>query len=229
MKKLFIFSVFIILFSGCDLGDPMGKAYGTTPLDNRGMIFINEAHYAGSIRDSGGNYNPDDDFIELGNAYEGVLDISGWTVKIESENYVVLTIPKGTIIKPNTFFTIGNNTNGAFRNFDMVATNLKLNSRGFKIEITDGGGAKESDAVDFTIWTYLPAGYDLPRLKKSAIRRQDYFGPLPASSPDNWISYNAPSSSTNVRSEYAKSVYASPGSPLGGGAEGGDSDESGGE
>lgn len=213
MKRIFIPLITIFILTTCATGDPEADYFGTTELDTRGMIYVSEAHWSGSVKDDGGLDNPDDDFIEFRNWYKGDLDIGGWTIVIVGQSYALIQIPVGTVIPTKEYYTVGNNTNGAFAAFDLICSNFVLPSGGFTISIYDGGGQKEADSVDFGEDGIMPAGYDLPALRKSAVRLTDYFGPV--SALESWVTYNATAPNDNVRTGYRNSVYASPGTSLG--------------
>lgn len=208
-RNLFAISL-LLLLAACQ---PNEQYFGITSLDNRGILYFSEIHWSGSVDDTGTYVNSDDDFIELRSWYKGDLDISGWTILVRGSSYHIITIPEGTVISTKEYYSIGNNTNGAFTHFDLVDPAFSLPAGDFDLDIYDGGGGKHADSADFTAEIEMPAGYDLPALKKSAVRMTDYFGPK-----DNlecWANYNSQSTGTYVRTGYRNSVFASPGESLG--------------
>ena len=223
--SIFITGTAVLVLTAClSLSEPVADEFGHTSIDIRGMVSITEVHWAGSIKNDGTDNNPDDDFIELMNFYEGYVDIGGWIVEVKGQNYCLVHIPRGTVLKPGEFLTIGNNTDGAFPKLDIVEPNLRLGTDGFSIKLYDGGGHKSSDSLDFTVFPQIPGGYNLPMLRKSAIRATDYFGALPGTVQSSWVSYNS-SISENIAPEYSETVFASPGSPKGSVAGSGGGDE----
>lgn len=221
MRKKLHLSVIITMFIliACTAQEDY---FSTSSLDIRGMAYISEVHWSGTVDNNGENWNPDDDFIEVRSWHKGDLDIGGWSILVIGQSYLVIQVPEGTILSSKQYYTIGNNTNGAFKNFDLVVSNLKLPSSGIEIDIYDGGGAKHADSADFSHYEIMPAGYDTPALKKSAVRLTDYFGAI--SSLDSWQTYNANRPNELVRSNYQSSVFASPGNGLGESGETSDED-----
>jgi hypothetical protein len=57
----------------------------------------------------------------------------------------------------------------------------------------------------------MPAGVALPTVRRSMMRRIEFFGAEPGNNPDNWKSYEAPAGSDRIAPAYRSSVFASPG------------------
>ncbi len=205
--------LFLFFFAAACTGLPAGDYFDVSPLDIRGLLYVSEAHWAGSVDDTGSRDNPNDDFIELRSWYKGDLDVGGWTVVVQGESYLLIQLPQGTVIHSRDYFTLGNNTNGAFVYFDLVVPEMNLPAGDFTISIYDGGGQKQADQAVFGGGTSVPAGYNLPLVRKSAVRLTDYFGPVDALEP--WVTYNATAPNEYVRDGYRNSVFASPGTSLG--------------
>lgn len=230
----------ILSLSGC-LGEPDGKPFSglTGYMETRSSLYVEEVHWAGSVDNNGANSNPDDDFIEVCNAYYGVVNYEGWIVVVEGQTYLRIILPKGAVLDQGEVFTIGNNTNGAFSHFDMVVPELKLPGTGFAIRLYDGGGQKYADTADFGVneplpvvdplaaGSYLPAGVNLSKLKKSAVRLKDsYGGAMDSYYPiKNWITYSLGVPASAVRASYDKSVLCSPGAVTGGEGQSGGGEE----
>jgi hypothetical protein len=108
----------LLLFSlSCDLGDPV-QTFTVSPLDIRGLLFVSEVHWAGTVDNTGANADPDDDYIELYNSHEAPLPIGGWSVVISGSVNLTIVIPTGSIVASGATFTIGRTTGGAFTNFN---------------------------------------------------------------------------------------------------------------
>lgn len=218
VNDVLLLSFFFLILCGCSVfntGNPVPQTYRISKQDIREMIYISEVHWAGSVDNNGANYNPDDVFIELGNSFKGPIDISGWAVVLEGSSYAVIKVASNTVLFPGSFYTIGNNTNGAFPHLSQIEPHLKMNRKGFNLSVYDGG-QKCSDSLHFSNESLIPAGYDLPGMKRSMVRVTDYFGPVTGDSPDSWVSYDATFSATNVSLSYNLRVFASPGLDAGG-------------
>jgi hypothetical protein len=240
-RLLFFISLsFVFLIPGC-IGEPDGKPYSglTGLLETRSSLYVEEVHWAGSVDNNGANSNPDDDFIEICNAYYGLLDFSGWIIIVEGQSYLRIVLPAGTVLDKGQTFTIGNNTNSAFTRFNMIVPGLKLPATGFVINIYDGGGKKYADTADFgvnepmpvldplAVGTYLPAGVNLSKIRKSAVRLKDSYGGAMASyyTIENWTTYTLSAPNSIVRPSYNKSVFCSPGQVTGGEGQSGGGEE----
>lgn len=215
MKRIFVIfsSIIVLTLSAACTSAPDGEYFAAPDLDIRGMLYVSEINWGGSVDNTGLTNDADDDFIELRSWYKGDLDIGGWTVIVKGTSYTVFQISEGTVLHTREFYTIGNNTNGAFVSFDQVDSRLKLPAGDFSIAVYDGSGRMEADSVSFAGGTTVDAGYGLPLLRKSAVRQTDYFGPL--STLESWVTYNAPEPNGDVRPGYTNAVFASPGTDLG--------------
>lgn len=240
-RLFFIISVLSLLLTlGC-LGEPDGKPYSglTGLMETRSSLYVEEVHWAGSVDNTGANSNLDDDFIEVCNAYYGVVDYSGWIIIVEGQSYLRIVLPQGAVLDKGDTFTIGNNTNGAFTQFDMIVPELKLPSTGFVINIYDGGGKKYADTADFgvnepmpvldplAVGNYLPAGVNLSKTRKSAVRLKDSYGGAMSSyyTIENWTSYTLSAPNSIVRASYNQAVFCSPGQVTGGEGQSGGGEE----
>jgi len=199
----------------CGLGDPDQNHYNAVVSDDiRGIMFISELHWAGSVDNSGGNDRSDDCFIELYNSDILPRSLKGWTLRFTDDHGKILnliTIPDGCTIASRGRFTIGKDTEGAFSYFDFCAPALYIPRSRFKIEVQDAGG-RTSDTVDFTKRDYLP-GSALPNERRSIVRYVNAFDQPDANGYESWyVSASHPETSKqNIRTEYRKSMFCAPG------------------
>lgn len=210
---LFASLVSLVAFSSC-IGEPRVEPYNFAVYDLRSEVAVTEIHWAGSVNDRGNSYDLDN-FIEIKNFYYGDVDISLWSVTIE-DTYgfrQVITIPQNTILKSGQVYTIGRTTNYAFSCFDLIYENLLIPTKNLKITVRDGSG-KVIDNVDLSLFDFMVAGYKLPNLRKSMVRKIGVFGIEKGDNVDNWKSYSLPVASTNVRTNFASTTLCSPGEVL---------------
>ena len=156
----------------------------------------------------------DDDFVELRNYTRGPIDVSGWSIHLVGDYSFVISLPEGTILNPDDFYTIGRTRRRAFPYLNQIDSDFRLPNTPFVLKVKDGAGTT-SDTADFRGKNYLPGGMYLPFLRKSAIRRIEFFGPEPGDLDYNWMTYNV-STQANISSAYDSSVLASPGSSISG-------------
>lgn len=203
-----------LLFLKCDKDSAV---YNVAKIDARGTLCITEVHWAGSIDEYGNNDYPDDDFIELRNYTMGPIDVSNWSIHVQGDYSFIISIPEGTVLSPDEYYTVGHTRARAFNNLSYTNKKFKLPNTPFIVKIKDGGGTT-SDSIDFTGKSYLPGGMSLPLLRKSAVRRIEFFGPEPGDLDYNWMTYNAPNGpgALFINSLYDRSVYASPGTRVSG-------------
>ena len=197
----------------CGISDPTEARYNVSPYDIRGEIYVSEIHWAGSVDNTGAKSDPDDDYIELYNNAYAPYDISGWCLRFSGSTSQMVIFPTNTIIKSGRYFTIGNNTNGAFTQHDLILPGFSIPSSRFMIKVQDAGG-QTSDTVDFMQKDYLPAGAALPRVRRSAVRKTDFFGGEEGSSYDSWEEYLSHSTAwamQYIRGNYQGAVFCSPG------------------
>lgn len=206
--------LFGLLFLSSCIGDPSLSYYNFVVSDLRSEVAVTEIHWAGSVDNLGNSYDLDN-FIEIRNFYFGDVDISFWNVVIEDIYGFrqIITIPSNTILRSGQVYTIGRTTNHAFSYFDLVYENLLIPTRNLKVTIKDGSG-KVIDIVDLTLFDFMVAGYKLPRLRKSMVRKIGFFGIERGDNVDNWRSYALPVTTTNVRTDFAINTLCSPGQVL---------------
>lgn len=204
----------LLLFS-CDLGDPV-QTFTVSPLDIRGLLFVSEVHWAGTVDNTGANADPDDDYIELYNSHEAPLPIGGWSVVISGSVNLTIVIPPGSIVASGATFTIGRTTGGAFANFNYICPELVIPNATFSMSVADGQG-KVSDSLTLVADPFLPAGKNLPGLKASAVRLLDGYGVgLNGTQAESWVSYTTNEETwavaqAGIRNGYRDAVQASPG------------------
>ena len=215
--RFFIFLLTALLFiAGCDIGTPSDSGFNVSDLDIRGMLFVSELHWAGSVDNYGNNSDPDDDFVELYNTHEAPLDISGWSLVITGGVNLTVVFPAGSIVGSGETWTIGRTTNGAFTNFDYVCPDLVLPSSDIVMTVADGAG-KVPDSLELRANPHLPAGRSLPLLRASALRLLDGYGVgMNGAQSESWISYSTNEETWSVaqaaiRTNYRDTVLASPG------------------
>ena len=206
---LLVFFTFLIL--SCGINDPLEEGvdqYVVSDLDTRGVVFITEVHWAGSVN-SQGIPDPDDDFIEIFNIHETPIDLSGWSFTLSHGQPHTITIPPGVEIQVEGFITIGSKTSGAFPEHDVIVNGLALPNEPFSIRFTAGVG-QTADTIDFTSYIRIPGGSDLPRVKRSMIRDLDFFGSSPGHLASSWATYPI-NQVLNISPAYENVVFASPG------------------
>jgi hypothetical protein len=167
------------------------------------------------VNNQGEDTQPLDCFIELHNNAPEPYDLSGWCIRYSGTVDRLIIIPRGpdSIIAPNKYFTVGRSTNHAFSHLDLVITNFTIPASPFIIEVQDPGG-RTSDTVDFFQRQYLPAGANLPLIRRSAVRTENFFGGDDGGSYDSWDTFGAYETSwdyANVRPNYRSRVFCSPG------------------
>lgn len=118
--------------------------------DSFGPIFINELMWRGS------NISAADEWIELYNDSEIMVDISGWVIFDEVKQEVMVEISQGKIA-PKSFFLIGNNSKDhMFKNGesvlnidpDIVESGISLSNTKLKISLRDKKGTTVDIAGD---------------------------------------------------------------------------------
>ncbi len=214
MKQRVILAILLpIVLTGCAIGEPEETRYNVSPYDIRGEIYVSEVHWAGTVDNTGAKNNPDDDFIEIYNNSSAPYDISGWCLVFSGTTSQLIVFPSNTVIPSGRYYTVGNSTNGAFNNLDLVIPGFSIPSSRFMIQVQDAGG-RTADSVDFMQKDYLPAGAALPRIRRSAIRKTDFFGGEEGSSYDSWGEYLGHETAwamQYIRGNYQGAVFCSPG------------------
>lgn len=208
-----VLSSLIIVLAACTVTAPTGPDYSVSDLDIRQLVYVSELHWAGTVDNGGNNDNPDDDFVEISNFYSSAIGIGGWTIVVSGSRNHEVVIPSGTTLQPGAWYTIGRTTSGAFSHLDLVDPDFSLPNAGFTLEIKDGAG-RVSDTAVFSNSEALPGGCALPLMRKSAVRRMQFFGPEPGDLVKNWKTYGVSQASSNVRSTYSSAVFCSPGDEI---------------
>jgi uncharacterized protein YdeI (BOF family) len=102
-------------------------------------IFISEVAWAGS------SLSASDEWIELANPTSEAIDISGWQLTGAASSGMILTLPEGSIIAPQTTFLIANyNTEHENASFAItpsyVTSSISLSNSALQITLTNAQG-----------------------------------------------------------------------------------------
>jgi len=140
-----------------------------THLDRtRGCVIIQEINWAGSVRFDG-QYDPDDDFIELNNRdCNKPVDLTGWMLKMKGDIERTYTIPAGpyNIVGPNEIAVLIAKDNLAFRAnialnyFPIFVPGMYFPDRNFTIETKTAEDFLIENAVNTLESEPLGGGYD---------------------------------------------------------------------
>ncbi len=139
--------------------ESVGYRAGTSSDDyqsngERGNIAITEIHWAGSVRDSDGHYDPQDVFIELQNKHPRPVHLTGWLLTIESgyhteglyhvrrsarasRTYVIPARQSGQPVETNDYLVIAAKADGAFSNADYIIEDLVIPKGPFELTLQD--------------------------------------------------------------------------------------------
>lgn len=111
------------------------RTHASTP-----SVVISEIAWAGS------SSSASDEWIELANVSDDVVDLSGWTLAGASSTGADLKLPGGSIVQPHSTYVISNyesahaNTALAVES-DFVTASLSLPNTGFHLRLFDDAGA----------------------------------------------------------------------------------------
>ena len=102
-------------------------------------VFISEVAWAGS------SLSASDEWIELANPTSEAIDISGWQLTGAASSGMILTLPEGSIIAPQTTFLIANyNTEHENASFTItpsyVTSSISLSNSALQITLTNTQG-----------------------------------------------------------------------------------------
>ncbi|MBI4092331.1 MAG: lamin tail domain-containing protein [Candidatus Kerfeldbacteria bacterium] len=121
----------------------------TLRAENQATVVINELLWMGSPASSA------DEWIELRNTTDNVVDLSGWKLTRRSSGLEVtmVTIPSGKSVEPRGFFLISNfaaSSTSTQLNVepDVVDTAVSLLNSGLEVKLYDGGGVLVDVADD---------------------------------------------------------------------------------
>lgn len=158
---------------------------GATHADGA-MVVINELMWMGSANSSA------DEWIELRNTSDHVIDISGWTItkKSSGAESAMLTIPVGKSISAGGFFIISNypNTNSSTTlNVvpDYVTTDVALSNSALQIKLYDATHTVV-DTADDGIGNPLAGDFDSAKKIYASMERNP--DPGDGTVPQNWHS-----------------------------------------
>jgi len=108
---------------------------------NKGVV-INEINWMGSY-DSAQNSYPEDEFVELYNYSNQLIDIGGWSIGCSSDIFgktgdLIFTFPFGTVIGSGAYLTVGRSTGQKmFQRYDFLS-DFSLNNNSSQCILTDG-------------------------------------------------------------------------------------------
>jgi len=210
---LFVLILLGVSVATCGLGEPEALRYNVSPFDIRGEVYVSEVHWAGSVNNQGEENDLTDCYIELMNNAPVPYDIGGWCLRFEGTVQKLIVIPEGTTLRANNYYTIGRHTNGAFERLDLCLEDFQIPYSRFTLRVQDPGG-RTSDSVDFDQRSYLPAGAILPRIRRSAVRMENFFGADEGGDYTSWKEYREHTSeyaTANIAPNYQNSVFCSPG------------------
>ncbi len=209
LTVLTLFVVLSLYNTSCTV---RGNDYAHTERDIRGLVCFSEILYSGVSFQQEAGILQDQDFLELRNYSDSVIDISGWVIEVRGDQYCVITLPPYSVLAPGQVYTVVNTPNGAFLSYDLVIPGLHLSPRGFCLSLRNGSDSMIADYVDFREGSGLPVGMSTGTVSSSMVRTSDYFGARSSSAPGAWVDYY-PIHAVNIDSSY--SVFASPGSDSG--------------
>ena len=131
-----------------------------------------------------------EEWIELYNPTDKVVDISGWEIQDNSGSYI---IPQNTVIFPNDTLVIAKDTEG-FRNLygfdpDISGMSLSLSNSGDFLKLIN-----ESGEVDMVAWENEITGWDLVANTNESIERVPIN--VDTDSPSDWTSHATPKPDT---------------------------------
>ena len=182
----------------------------------RGVIYVNEIMWAGSVDDDG-NYDPDDVFIELLNRYHRPVNLTGWRIQVEGDYEYKFRLPEiSEPLRPNEHFVIAAKEDGAFGEVaDVIEPRLKLGKRSVRIELRDHDRRLIESAGSRTDHPFA-GGYDLVTVR-SMERTQALFdnrGNMDRSWTANTDDVSAANEAREgIREGWRNRTLASPGEP----------------
>ncbi len=124
----------------------------TISTDVNAHLLISEVYYDTVGVDS------KEEWIELYNPTNQVLDISGWTI---ADNNKVYTIPSGTTIQNKSYLVIARDATGYYNLYnkypDISGLTLFLGNTGDKLTLSDTSATE----IDFVAWENYVPGWDI--------------------------------------------------------------------
>jgi hypothetical protein len=139
--------------------EQVGYRTGTSADDyqsngERGNVAITEIHWAGSVRNDTGQYDPKDVFIELQNKHPRPIHLTGWILTIEtgfhteglhhvprsersSVSYVLPRRLSGQPVETNGYLVVASRADGAFSNADYIIEDLVIPKGPFEVTLQD--------------------------------------------------------------------------------------------
>lgn len=156
-----------LLCGGCETevspdgrNESVGYRTGTSADDyrsngERGNVAITEIHWAGSVRNSDGKYDPQDVFIELQNKHPRPIHLTGWILTIEAGHhseglkhpsswsakskisYVLPARRNGQSVETNGYVVIAAKADGAFSGADYIIEDLVIPKGPIELTLQD--------------------------------------------------------------------------------------------
>jgi len=142
------------------------KAYAATSLP--GDVVINELMWMGST------LSPADEWIELKNNTNSIIDISNWTITKAATNDADLTIPAGKSIPANGYFLISNydKTNISSKldvTSDLVTTDVSLANTSLQLVLKNELSTEIDKAGDGTVTPFAGDNTNKYSMERNAI------------------------------------------------------------
>lgn len=169
------------------VGYRIGSADGSASSGERGTVKITEVLWSGSV-DAGGNYDPDDIFIELRNESTRSVNLSGWLIRQTGTIEQTWRIPDGNrMVAVGEHVIVAAKDDGCFPSADYVLSDLRLpKGDAFKLTLQDAD-ERLIEPAGSTDMPPFAGGYDLVD-SRSMERVELIFGGR-GTEPHSWHHY----------------------------------------
>lgn len=202
---------------GCN-GSPKAE-YDQTPLyrspgaegptsGERGSVMITEVNFAGSVTNDG-THDWDDVFVELRNASERPVDVTGWRLQVRGDTHETYRIPESDPIPPNEFFVIARKDNGAFADVaDATIPRLEFGRKRVMVQLLDAD-KRLMGSIGSDHRRVFAGGWDTVTVR--SMERVQLLFDNPGRRSRAWHAYSANTGFETIMEDYRERTLASPG------------------
>jgi hypothetical protein len=173
-----------------------------------GSIYYSEIMWMGS-KDTNGTGASEDKFVEIYNSNSFDVYMSGWKLNGVGAGASAITLPTCSLIKANSVYTVGAQTNKAFKKFDLVSGLVSLTNTGeATLNIQDAAGTIISSVTGCTTGPWGSNGLNGGANAPKRSMRLTAIGTAATTCAANWSTTSVSDTSYSTSSGNLNSGYS---------------------